>query len=258
MGDGSGGHLPGSSSSAAPRASRSPTSAASRSSTASPSRSTRGCSSRGRRRSCSWTSRSTGSARPLTEAPRPRGTRRRSGSGTWARAVGAIAVALAVRAAASAAIATTCGLSASDVSADALAVAVENAVAHGVADRIDAGARRTCWTRPRSHARSDLLVANLPYIPSDVIPTSRPMSGPSPRSPSTAAPTAWTSCAGCCRAAAMRRCRVALALLEMGADQGEPIDRRWPAPCCRAGAVTWHARPRRTCRAWRRIEGPAR
>ena len=50
VGDGSGRHVPGRSSSAARRASRWPTSAASRSSTASPSPSTRGCSSRGPRR----------------------------------------------------------------------------------------------------------------------------------------------------------------------------------------------------------------
>jgi release factor glutamine methyltransferase len=58
---------------------------------------------------------------------------------------------------------------ATDVSTDALALAIENAVAHGVADAI-AFAQADLTDRP-SADQADLLVANLPYIPTDVVPT---------------------------------------------------------------------------------------
>ncbi|HYI22155.1 MAG TPA: peptide chain release factor N(5)-glutamine methyltransferase [Candidatus Limnocylindrales bacterium] len=62
---------------------------------------------------------------------------------------------------------------ATDSSADALALAVENAVGHGVADQIDfALADLTSGQTPGDNpAMADLIVANLPYIPSDVVPT---------------------------------------------------------------------------------------
>jgi release factor glutamine methyltransferase len=60
-------------------------------------------------------------------------------------------------------------LTASDISSDALAVAIENAVAHGVADRIELVLADLVDASPMLPA--DVLVANLPYIPSDVIPT---------------------------------------------------------------------------------------
>jgi release factor glutamine methyltransferase len=58
---------------------------------------------------------------------------------------------------------------ASDSSRDALAVALDNAVAHGVADRVElrVGDLLAVDDPP---ARVDLLLANLPYIPSDVVP----------------------------------------------------------------------------------------
>jgi release factor glutamine methyltransferase len=58
---------------------------------------------------------------------------------------------------------------ASDISPDALAVAVENAVAHGVADRLELVLANLVDAAPMLPA--DVLVANLPYVPSDVIPT---------------------------------------------------------------------------------------
>jgi release factor glutamine methyltransferase len=61
-------------------------------------------------------------------------------------------------------------LTASDVSRDALAVAVENAVAHGVADRIDFLAGDLLDVDP-APVPTDLLLANLPYIPAAVVPT---------------------------------------------------------------------------------------
>lgn len=53
---------------------------------------------------------------------------------------------------------------ATDVSADALALAVENAVAHGVADGIDFG-QADLLDHPSTPV--ELIAANLPYIPSD-------------------------------------------------------------------------------------------
>jgi release factor glutamine methyltransferase len=60
---------------------------------------------------------------------------------------------------------------ATDVSADALALAVENAVGHGVADTID-----FLWADLLGGAAAvaersvDLLLANLPYVPSGDLP----------------------------------------------------------------------------------------
>jgi len=62
-------------------------------------------------------------------------------------------------------------LRATDISADALALATENAVSHGVADRIDfAVADLAEPTVFPSDQPPDLLVANLPYIPTDTVP----------------------------------------------------------------------------------------
>jgi release factor glutamine methyltransferase len=61
---------------------------------------------------------------------------------------------------------------ASDVSADALALATENAVFHGVADTIDfAVADLADEAAFDAHATADLLLANLPYVPTATVPT---------------------------------------------------------------------------------------
>jgi release factor glutamine methyltransferase len=60
-------------------------------------------------------------------------------------------------------------LRATDVSAEALSLAVENAVVHGVADAIDF-ARADLTDGPDAQP-VDLLLANLPYIPSGMVPT---------------------------------------------------------------------------------------
>jgi len=54
-------------------------------------------------------------------------------------------------------------LVASDVSPDALGVAIENAVAHGVADRIEFGVGDLLAVEPPP-SRVDLVAANLPYV----------------------------------------------------------------------------------------------
>jgi release factor glutamine methyltransferase len=59
---------------------------------------------------------------------------------------------------------------ATDTSTDALALATENAVAHGVADMIEF-AQADLTDLPRTDFQpADLLVANLPYVPSGVVP----------------------------------------------------------------------------------------
>lgn len=58
---------------------------------------------------------------------------------------------------------------ATDISADALALATENAVAHGVADSIDLAVADL--TDVPELKPADLLLANLPYIPTATVPT---------------------------------------------------------------------------------------
>jgi release factor glutamine methyltransferase len=60
-------------------------------------------------------------------------------------------------------------LRATDASADALALAIENAVVHGVADVIDF--RQADLAYGAESEPVDLLLANLPYIPTDTLPT---------------------------------------------------------------------------------------
>ncbi len=106
----------------------------------------------------------------LTRAPRPQGA---PPVRVWdvATGSGAIAVALAAQLRKRGYLQEV-ELVASDVSPDALAVAIENAVAHGVADRIEL-AVGDLLDIPDG-APVDLLLANLPYIPTDVVPTLAP------------------------------------------------------------------------------------
>ncbi len=64
---------------------------------------------------------------------------------------------------------------ATDVSADALSLAIENAVAHGVAETIDFAVTDLAdlaYVNDQPGASpADLLLANLPYIPTEVVPT---------------------------------------------------------------------------------------
>jgi len=106
----------------------------------------------------------------LTSAPRDAGTPLR----VWdvGTGCGAIAVAIAAQSRRRG-YASDVSLRASDSSSDALALAVENAVVHGVADAIDfIPADLTETADPTNSLESvDLLVANLPYIASALLPT---------------------------------------------------------------------------------------
>lgn len=106
----------------------------------------------------------------LTTAPRPAGSRPLLvwdvGTGS-----GAICVAIAVECRRRG-YAADVRLRASDASAEALALATENAVAHGVADMIQFAIADLARLEGGDRAEpADLLAANLPYIPSDLIPT---------------------------------------------------------------------------------------
>jgi release factor glutamine methyltransferase len=109
-------------------------------------------------------------AAALLAAPRPSGTPPLLvwdvGTGS-----GAIAVALAVEFRRRG-YAADVRLLATDASAEALSLAVENAVAHGVADAIEfAMVDLTDVTNDAGAVRqADLLVANLPYVPSGAVP----------------------------------------------------------------------------------------
>jgi release factor glutamine methyltransferase len=106
----------------------------------------------------------------LTGAPRPSGS---TAVRVWdvGTGSGAIAVAIAVELRRGGYL-DEVRLTASDVSTDALAVAVENAVAHGVADRLELVLADLLDASPFLPA--DVLVANLPYVPSEMVPTLPP------------------------------------------------------------------------------------
>ena len=105
----------------------------------------------------------------LTAAPRPAGSPPLMiwdvGTGS-----GAISVAIATQCRRRGYVADV-RLLASDASADALALALENAVSHGVADMIDfTRADLTLLEGVAQPEPAELLLANLPYVPSSVVP----------------------------------------------------------------------------------------
>jgi release factor glutamine methyltransferase len=155
----------------------------------------------------------------LSAAPRPAGTRpfRVLDVGTGS---GAVVVVLA-RTLRRAGYGEAVRFTASDRSQDALALAVENAVSHGVADRIDFRVADLLDPAIEVDGPIDLVVANLPYIPSAVLPQLPVAAGFEPREALDGGPDGLDL---------VRRLledlpRVLVAgggaLLEIGADQGE-------------------------------------
>jgi release factor glutamine methyltransferase len=155
----------------------------------------------------------------LSAAPRPAGTRpfRVLDVGTGS---GAVVVALA-RTLRRSGYGEAVRFTASDRSQDALALAVENAVSHGVADLIDFRVADLLDPAIEVDGPIDLVVANLPYIPSAVLPELPVAAGFEPREALDGGPDGLDL---------VRRLledlpRVLVggggALLEIGADQGE-------------------------------------
>ena len=155
----------------------------------------------------------------LSAAPRPPGTRpfRVLDVGTGS---GAVVVALA-RTLGRAGYGEAVRFTASDRSQDALALAVENAVSHGVADLIDFRVADLLDPAIEVDGPIDLVVANLPYIPSAVLPELPVAASFEPREALDGGPDGLDL---------VRRLLVDLprvlvagggALLEIGADQGE-------------------------------------
>jgi release factor glutamine methyltransferase len=159
-------------------------------------------------------------ARRLTSAPRPPGTPRLQvvdvGTGS-----GAIAIALAATLRKRRMLPEV-SILAVDCSPDALALARENAVGHGVADEVSFGEADLV---PPNRAQFDLVLANLPYIPSAQIDTLPVAASFEPRSALDGGPDGL---------AVVRRLLAALpgvlavdgtALLEIGFDQGPAVER---------------------------------
>jgi release factor glutamine methyltransferase len=114
---------------------------------------------------------------------------------------------------------------ATDASAEALELALENAVGHGVADTVDFGRGDLLDVEPPGPASVDLIVANLPYIRSDLVPALPVAASFEPREALDGGPDGL---------AVIRRLMAALpgalgaegaALLEIGANQGDAAGR---------------------------------
>lgn len=110
-------------------------------------------------------------------------------------------------------------LSASDTSEDALALAIENAVGHGVADVIDFAQADLATGR----SGIDLLVANLPYIPSDVVPTLPVAASYEPRAALDGGPDGLAQIALLVEQLPAVLAADGVALLEIGADQADAV-----------------------------------
>ena len=177
----------------------------------------------------------------LTSEPRPEGTLRLRvvdvGTGS-----GAIAIALA-RLLAKRGMLSEVSLLAVDCSAEALDLAKENAVAHAVADTIafvecdllpDAS---SSWGEP-----FDVVLANLPYIPSAEIDRLPVAASFEPRGALDGGPDGLTVIRRLLAALPMRLADNGTALLEIGADQAEAAEAE--ARALAGGALAFGARYR--------------
>src|SRR4051812_29441497 len=110
---------------------------------------------------------------------------------------------------------------ATDVSADALAVAVENAVGHGLADAMEFGRGDLFAVEPPPELPVDLVVANLPYIRSDEVPRLAVAASFEPASALDGGPDGLDLVRRLLTGLDSVLAHSGQALLEIGADQGE-------------------------------------
>jgi release factor glutamine methyltransferase len=108
---------------------------------------------------------------------------------------------------------------ASDSSREALSLAVENAVVHGVADAIEFATADL--TEGADLQPVNLLLANLPYIPSDVVPTLPVAASYEPATALDGGTDGLRVIAGLIDQLPQALREHGVALLEIGADQGE-------------------------------------
>ncbi len=172
-----------------------------------------------------------------SDRPRPRGTPpvRVLDVGTGS---GAVAVALAVvlrRRRFSEAVEVV----ASDRSAEALSLALENAVAHGVSDLVEFRRADLLGDELLAGGPFDLLVANLPYIPTSVVPQLPIAAGFEPREALDGGPDGLTLVRQLLRQLPQALAPGGAALLEIGSDQAEGV-REAAAEAMPGWTVTLH------------------
>ena len=125
-------------------------------------------------------------------------------------------------------------LLATDISADAIALARENAVAHAVADRIDFAVADLL---PGGVGQFDVVLANLPYVRTDVIPALPRATSFEPRLALDGGPDGLSVIGRLLEALPSVLDPGGVALLEIGGDQEDAIEdqvaRRLPGWSCR-------------------------
>jgi release factor glutamine methyltransferase len=112
---------------------------------------------------------------------------------------------------------------ATDISADALALATENAVAHGVADAIAFATADLADLGDSGADPADLLVANLPYIPSAAVPELPVAASFEPRVALDGGPDGLALVRRLLPQLPLALIAGGVALLEIGADQADAI-----------------------------------
>ena len=157
----------------------------------------------------------------LTSRPRPPGSRPLRvldvGTGSGALAI-ALAVTLRRRG-----YGAEARFVASDSSAEALQLALENAVGHGVADVIDFRDADLIEPSVQVGGRADVIVANLPYIPSQVLPGLPIAASFEPSAALDGGPDGLDVVRRLLDGLPDGLEREGVALLEIGGDQAEPL-----------------------------------
>lgn len=110
----------------------------------------------------------------------------------------------------------------SDLSPDALALAIENAVSHAVAADMTFAQGDLLEAAP-AEGRVDLLMANLPYVPSDAVPALPVAASFEPRMALDGGPDGITLIDRLLRGLPDRIADGGMVLLEIGGDQADPV-----------------------------------